>query len=172
MTRLRELIQQSVEFLKLWPGQMMPKSVAALGMFLADLQQHQIANETEVRAVTVCKKKIVQFSFDWSQQVPEIPRPRDCRGVCINLKILFFGLWRDTTMLSSRGKLKGKKNKQTKKNPCKFYFNQSANSTSLCSNLSYMFLHQPVISCISQNKLSYPVENRHKVRETLWNCGH
>lgn len=121
MTRLRELIQQSVEFLKLWPGQMMPKSVAALGMFLADLQQHQIANETEVRAVTVCKKKIVQFSFDWSQQVPEIPRPRDCRGVCINLKILFFGLWRDTTMLSSRGKLKGKKaNKQKKKTLASF----------------------------------------------------
>lgn len=123
------------------------------------------ANETEVRAVTVCKKKIVQFSFDWSQPLPEKPKPRVCRGVCINLKILFFSLWRDTTMLSSRGKLKGKKN------PCKFYFNQSADSTSLCSNLSYIFLHQPVISYISQTDLWYPVENRHKVRETLWNCG-
>lgn len=165
MTRLREMIQLSVEFLRLWPGQMMPERVAALGMFLADPQQHQIANETEVRAVTVCRKKIVQFSFDWSQPVPEKPKPRVCRGVCINLWILFFGLWRDTTMLSSSGKLKGKKN------PCKFYFNQSADSTSLCSNLSYIFLHQPVISYISQTDLWHPVENRHKVRETLWNCG-
>lgn len=70
----------------------MPERVAALGMFLADPQQHQIANETEVRAVTVCRKKIVQFSFDWSQPVPEKPKPRVCRGVCINLRILFFGL--------------------------------------------------------------------------------
>lgn len=53
----------------------MPERVAALGMFLADPQQHQIANETEVRAVTVCRKKIVQFSLIGVNQFQRNPNP-------------------------------------------------------------------------------------------------